>query len=293
MRSLPLACLVLVACGAPAVMPRDVRVEVPKVDPGFIDFVTAEQVIGPGEDKMFCSELLYDGTDSAFTEVESIQGKFGHHVILVSTTQPRGVGTNYDCTEMRDFLPLAIPANGWPAGHGSSLPKGTPIVIQMHYVNTSAQPILVRDVVRLKKVDVSQVTTWVSPYAFNHEAFNVPPRGSGSVTFDCTVTAPYKLLLIGGHMHESGSKFKVEWGPNANTMSTLYEVPMWKAEYRDEPPVDLYVTNQKDVPVGTVFRTTCSWVNEGDKALSYPHEMCATFGLFAGTKAPFICRKSQ
>ena len=30
-------------------------------------------------------------------------------------------------------------------------------------------PILVRDVVRLKKMDPAQVTTWVSPFAFNHE----------------------------------------------------------------------------------------------------------------------------
>ena len=51
------ALAVFSSCGPPAVMPRDVRVAVPTVDPGFLDFVTTEQVIGPGEDKMFCSEL--------------------------------------------------------------------------------------------------------------------------------------------------------------------------------------------------------------------------------------------
>lgn len=283
----------LTNCGPAPVMPRDLRVQVPAVDPGFLDFVTNEQVIGPGEDKMFCSELEYDGADTAFTEVESLQGKFGHHVILVSTTKPRGKGSNYDCTEMTDFLPLAIPANGWPAGHGSSLPKGTPVVVQMHYVNTGTQPILVRDIVRLKRMDPAQVTTWVSPFALNHEGFTVPPHGEQTVTFDCTMTKPYKLLLVGGHMHENGTRFKVEWSPGGAGMSTLYDVPMWKASYRDEPPVNLYLSEMKDVPANTVFRTSCSWLNETDKPLAYPHEMCATFGLFAGTKEPLVCRKAQ
>lgn len=265
----------------------------PTVDPGFIDFASSEQVIGAGEDKMFCTELAYDGDDSAFTEVESLQGKFGHHVILVSTTAPRGPGSSYDCTEMRDFLPLAIPANGWPAGFGSSLARGTPVVLQMHYVNTSNTPLLVRDVVRLKRMPVADVTTWVAPFAFNHEAFSIPAHGTGSATFDCAMPAEYKLLLIGGHMHESGTSFKVEWGPSTTALDKLYEVTAWQAEYRDEPPVDLYLQNQKVIPSGTVMRTTCAWKNDTDQALAYPHEMCAAFGLFAGTKDPFICRKSQ
>lgn len=285
------SCLISFACGPAAVMPRDLRVEIPAIDPGFVQFVTNEHTIQPGEDKMFCSELEYDDADTAFTEVDSRQGKFGHHLILVSTTKPRGKGSVYDCTEMTDFLPLAIPANGWPAGYASSLPKGTPVVVQLHYVNTSTQPILVRDVIRLKKMDVAQVTTWVSPFALNHETFMVPPHGTANVEFDCTIQTPQKLLLIGGHMHEWGTTFKVEWGADATHLTKLYEVPTWKADYRDSPPTDLYFTNQKDVPAGTVMRTSCSWLNDTDKALAYPHEMCATFGLFAGTKTPMVCRK--
>lgn len=295
MRTITLAVtlFLLAACGGAPVplKPRDVRVTVPAADPAQLDFVTVEQVIGAGEDKMFCSEMAYEGENTAFTEVESLQGKFGHHVILVSTTKPMGIGKNYDCTEMTSFLPLAIPANGWPAGYGSELKKGTPIVIQMHYVNTSTEAILVRDVVRLKKMDPATVTTWVAPFALNHEGFSVKPHASGTVTFDCDVTSEQKLLLIGGHMHESGTSFKVEWGPNAGSLTKLYEVTDWKAEYRDSPPVDLYLMNQKVIPKDSVFRTTCNWFNAKDTELKYPHEMCAAFGLFAGTREPFLCRR--
>ena len=197
----------------------------------------------------------------------------------------------YDCTEMTDFLPLAIPANGWPPGHGSQLKKGTPIVVQMHYVNTGTEPILVRDVVRLKRMDPATVTTWVAPFALNHEGFEVKPHAAGTITFDCVVPSEQKLLLIGGHMHENGTSFKVEWGPNVSSLTKLYEVTEWKAEYRDSPPVDLYLTNSKIIAKDTVMRVTCNWFNAKDTVLKYPHEMCATFGLFAGTKDAFLCRK--
>ncbi len=290
--------LIVMACGEPQqppVQPVDVRVAIPEADPNSIDFVTVEQVIGANEDKMFCSELMYEGEDAAFTEVTSLQGKFGHHVILVSTTAPQGVGTNYDCTEMRDFLPLAIPANpkdGWPAAHGSSLRKNTPVVIQMHYVNTSSRPILVRDVIRLKKIDVAQVTTWMAPFALNHETFNVASGHADSVTFDCVMPADFKMLLVGGHMHENGTSFKIELG-SSTSMEKLYEVTQWQALFRDSPPVTLFFSEPKQVTKGSIMRTTCAWNNKTDHALNYPHEMCATFGLFAGTKDSFICRKSQ
>ena len=80
----------------------------------------------------------------------------------------------------------------------------------MHYVNTGTTPILVRDVVRLKKMDPAQVTTWVSPFAFNHEGFNVPPHGEQTVTFDCTMTKPYKLLLVGGGPQEAALRAQAE-----------------------------------------------------------------------------------
>jgi hypothetical protein len=280
------------ACGPAPVAERDVRVPVPAADPLYIDFVTPETVFAPGDQKMFCTELTFDGDDTAFTEVTTLQGKFGHHAILVSTTAPRGAGSTYDCTEMTSFLPLAIPANGWPAGHGSQLKKGTPIVIQSHYLNTGTAPIRTRDVIRLKRMDPATVTTWVAPFAMNHEAFNVPPLGTASVNFDCTFPMQGKLLLVGGHMHEAGTSFKAEWGASATALTTLYEVTTWQADYRDEPPVNLYISNPLPVAAGTVVRTTCAWANDKDTALTYPHEMCATFGLLAGTRDAFVCRKA-
>jgi hypothetical protein len=137
------------------------------------------------------------------------------------------------------------------------------------------------------------VTTWVAPFAMNHEGFSVPPMGKASVTFDCEFPMSGKLLLLGGHMHEWGTSFKIESGASVSTLSKMYEVTTWQAEYRDEPPVNLYLTAPIDIAQGTVMRTTCAWANDMTTELKYPHEMCATFGLLAGSKEAFVCRKSQ
>lgn len=283
------AAVVISGCGAATPAPRDVRVTLPAADSQWIDFVTSEQTIAAGDEKMWCSELVYDGEETAFNYVESLQGKFGHHVVLVSSRAPRGAGSVYDCTDMTDFLPLAIPTDEWATGYGSILKKGTPIVIQMHYVNTGKDPILVRDVVRLRKMAPSAVTTWVAPYTFFTDTFNVPAGGTASKTFDCVLPANQKLMMVGGHMHEWGATFKVETGASTSALTTLYEVPTWQASYRDNPPVDLYLTNHKEMAQGTVFRTTCSWNNDTTDALKSPKEMCVLFGLVAGTQQALSC----
>ncbi|MFZ5470931.1 MAG: hypothetical protein ACOZIN_16005 [Myxococcota bacterium] len=289
--------VVLLACGPgepPPVEVKDVRVSVPAADPAFLDFVTPEAEVPPGEERMICTDVVYEGEDTAFGEFQGLQGKYGHHLVLLATKAPRPNGTTYDCTDIRTmgaFEPFAFPiGDNLPAGHGSFLPKGKAMVIQMHYVNTGAAPLLVRDVIRLRRMRLDEVSTWASIYVNNHAGFVVPPQSTGSaVTFDCVVPADMKLLVLGGHMHEYGAKYKIELGPDVNSLQPLYEVDAWRAEFRDSPPTNLYLQNPMSLSQGTVIRTTCTWDNPTDKELRFPEEMCATFGFVAGWKDPVVC----
>lgn len=288
----PLA--LVVACNQPATADdvRDVRVEVPAADPAFADFVTPEQVIQPGEEKMWCSRIDYHGDDSAYTYVDSIQGKFGHHVILLAARadDPSVEGDVYDCTEMTNFEPFAIPINNIPAGYGSYLPKGKRLIVQMHYVNTGEKPIRVRDVIRLTKKPVGEVTTWAAPYATNNSGFSLPPRAQGQkLSFDCTLPVDAELLALGGHMHENGASFKLEIGPSVDQLTELYSVAAWRAEYRDSPPISLFTSAPKQLAAGTVIRTTCEWNNATDSVLQFPKEMCASFAVLGKLKDGFAC----
>lgn len=297
-RLLLAAALALLACGQPGAMTnvRDVRVPVPEVDAAKIDIVAPEATIEPGSEKMYCSTLQYDGEDIAFTKVETLQGKFGHHAVLLAqkANDNTPAGTTYDCTKMTSFEPYAIPLDAVPAGYGTSLPAGKRLIIQFHYVNSSEQPLLVRDVIRLTKMKVADVQHWTSVYATNEVGFEIPPRAQGvKKTFDCALPQDVELIAFGGHMHEFGSAFKAELGPANGTMTELYSVGMWKADYRDSPPINLYQNAPMHLTAGTVLRTTCEWNNTSDKTLKFPDEMCATFGFVAGVKDPIVCTQGE
>jgi hypothetical protein len=273
---------------------QDVRVAIPPADPAFIDFVSPEEIIQPGAEKLFCTHFRWDGEDIAFSDQDTLQGKYGHHAVLLTSKEPKEPGTTEDCSEAGDMTkydPYSIP-KALPPGYGVSLPKGKQFVLQIHYVNAGRRPIRVRDVVRLKKRPVSEVTTWTAVLATNSiDLVAIPPKSKKRIVFDCTAPVDAEILLVGGHMHEHGTSFELKHGADPASLRTIYQVPDWRAEYRDAPPVDILSGEPLKVKKGDIFRTTCEWNNPTEKEIAFPEEMCASFGYAGGIKEPITCRE--
>jgi hypothetical protein len=274
----------------------DVRVPIPAEDPNYIDLVAPEVVIQSGEDLMFCSYLENTGDAFAIDLMESNQGKYGHHMVLLTTVDPKPVGTTESCTdatEMWKFRSFVLPDTELPPGHGIRVPAGMQYVLQFHYVNTNDKPIRVRDVARLRKIPVESVSTWTATLTTNSIDFEVPPKQESSTSFDCSVPKDVNLLLVGGHMHELGKKITIEVGPTANELENLYLVDPWEPTFRDAPPITMLFDSPRVLKAGSVVRTTCTWDNPNAHDMSFPHEMCAGFGYIAGTEEPFHCDPSS
>jgi hypothetical protein len=294
-----LASIPLIACGSSSAPNEpanvlDVSVAIPKADPAFLDFVSSEGIVPPGEERMFCMHVRYDGPDMAFDLLDSLQGKFGHHVVLLGVKEALPPGTMVDCTkkeEMSKYDAYTIGGSELPAGHGVFLPSGKPMAMQLHYVNTSARPIKIRDVVRLRKKPISEVKTWASIYVMNSLELSVPPHGKSTISVDCTVPADVKLLLVGGHMHEKGTSVSLQYGVDEKGLKPVYTTNDWKPEYRDNPPMTLFFENPMPLAKGALMRTTCSWSNDTDHKIVFPEEMCDSFGYIAGSKEPVVCSK--
>lgn len=269
----------------------DVRVAIPPADPKFIDFVGPEVVIPAGTEKMWCAFMQYTGPDTAFYNQDALQGKYGHHAVLLSAKDPKPVGTLQDCTDMNGltgFEPFSIPEE-LPDGMGTFLPSGKSVIFQFHYVNTSNKAIRVRDVARLARREIADVKTWAAPWVTNTFQLSLAPRGPSSSTFDCKMDRDVDLVLVGGHMHEMGSSFELQVGADEASLQTVYSVDTWKPEFRDIPPVKLMKSAPMHIPAGTILRTTCKWNNPTDETVAFPREMCSTFGIAAGLKDPFVC----
>lgn len=303
MKTATLACIVLaphlVACGGsedatqPSKSEVDVRVQSPAADAiRFLDYETPEVTLPPGEEQMWCYHIQYDGEDLAIKNLDALQGKFGHHIALLQTTDPQPPGTLEDCSaeaQMSKYSAYIVPSVELPEGHGIFFPKGQHIVLQFHYLNTGAKPLRIRDVARLHKRPISEVTTWTSSLALNTLDVEVPAQGSQEVAFDCTLPDDVELMILAGHMHENGSRFEVKHGADATSLESIYLVDPWRPDYRDSPPVTLFMKNPRALPKGSLLRTSCAWKNAGSTPLDFPQEMCTGFGYVAGTKTAFSC----
>jgi hypothetical protein len=129
--------MTLIACGGTDEAPvtsdigadgiRDLRVDIPEADAQHIDFVGGEWVVQPGEERMICTHFTYDGEDTAFSNLETLQGKFGHHAVLLAAKQPLPPGTVEDCTKAEDMArydAFTIGDSELPAGRGIFLEGG-------------------------------------------------------------------------------------------------------------------------------------------------------------------------
>lgn len=283
----------------------DVRVnDVPEPPSPGLQILGPEVVIPAYTDRMFCVPYTYTGEDVGVHEYDAYQGQFGHHIIALQfyadpTAWPDGEAK--DCTDsqgelMSEAEPVIIaPTFGagenlftLPDGMAASLKSGTRLLLQSHYLNTSAADILVRDVVNLGFIPKEEVEVWAAPYALTRIDLDLPPGQSSTVDFDCSFERDYNLLMMFGHMHEWGQAFKAE-SVEGDALETLYEVPTWTADYRDAPPVTEYGDTPLFMAAGSTIRTTCTWFNDTDAALGFPNEMCATSGMLYPSKVPVIC----
>jgi hypothetical protein len=274
----------------------DLRQPIPTADSAFIDFVGGEFVIQPGEEMMGCTHLFYDGPDLAFSQLQTLQSDYGHHAVLLAAKDPLPPGTTEDCTDrasMSKYDAYTIGDQDLPADHGIFLPGGKAMVLQSHYVNANAKPIRVRDIVRMHKMEIAAVKTWASIHITNTLEFAIPSYDKKKLTFDCTVKNDVDLLLVGGHMHEWGSRFEFFYGPNEQELKSLYLADPWKQEYRDSPPMTLFFGKPMPLKAGSILRTVCEWNNDTSEELAFPKEMCTSFGYVAGSKEPVVCSIGQ
>ncbi|MBM4367776.1 MAG: hypothetical protein FJ102_16305 [Deltaproteobacteria bacterium] len=272
-------------------------------------FEGPDTVIEPGDDVMICLFDTYDGDDVGLHDVHTYQASGGHHLQMMGTTTPAvdvPDGTVMDCTgeggdfQMSDLEPVGITNGGHvggeeieismplPEGMAFELEKGQRFVMQSHYINSGTEPIRVRDLAVLTLTPEDEVSTWAAPLIFNRDDFEIPPGGTLSTDFECTTDTDWNFLYVLGHMHEWGTSFSIERRVGEN-LEAFYDIPEWDPVYRDAPIVDYYPDATMAVPAGTTFKTSCSWFNDKDEPLLFPHEMCVGVNIVYPQKATVIC----
>jgi hypothetical protein len=269
----------------------DERVPIPPPNPNYFDIVTPEEIVQPGEEKMFCLYVDNTAGELAVDQMLGYQGIGGHHISLMTSVNSAPAGTVIDCTSPQanaDLRWFILTTAALPNGTAMSVPAGMQLVLQSHYINEQDSPILIRDLARLHIVEPATVTTWAATMVATDVGFTIPP-GPATAVSQCELDADRDLLAVFGHMHQWGTRFEVDSGPTTTSLAPLYTVDTWQPSFKDFPPIQAYYDDPIHLPATTVFRWTCDWANTTNTILQYPTEMCFTFAYLGGAKTPAHC----
>jgi hypothetical protein len=291
-----------IACGSEeaATGPQRDYPTVPEMpsDPNVVRFELTEQTVPAHSDVVLCHYLDVTEEEMYVRAFESFQGKSGHHLIIFKARVPDAPGTVRDCTSPEDmirFTPVISSVQfgleRFPDGMAIRVPRGVQIVLQQHYVNTTPNDLLVKDVAFMTKVPQSEVRELAGFYGLSDIFFELPPGEETVLKFDCTAPRDMNVLLVGPHMHEWGTRFRVTH-TNASGSNDLINLE-WRADYRDAPPTrDFGKESPLVLKAGDKLSTECVFRNTTSKTLKFPEEMCATYGYFFPAVAgedEFIC----
>jgi hypothetical protein len=132
-----LVVVLLAACGTEFVPPEspdaelpigDLRVELPDPDPAFVDYLTPDAVVAPGETRLLCYHVELAVPEIAVDYLAVLQGPQGHHVSVMTTSDPKPPGTLEDCStpeanaKLRWMLLTTRPI---PYGSAMSIPQAS------------------------------------------------------------------------------------------------------------------------------------------------------------------------
>jgi hypothetical protein len=185
----------------------------------------------------------------------------GGAVLFGSTTQVEGV-------EWRTF----------PDGMGFPIGDDSEVVLRMHYLNVTQEPIDVAPKYEWYTIDEAKVTHLLGPLIWRYAAFEIPPNAELTVSTDCTLGAaePMHIVDMMPHMHKLGTSFTAGFiGGELDGQLFLDS-----AGYNPDGLITSFDPAAVIQP-GDGFSFSCTWKNTFDKTIEEgvgDDEMCMMFG---------------
>jgi hypothetical protein len=294
--------LVTAACGDDAVGPADSGMTVdsgaadtsvasdtstPPVDAAGADRVTASTgpftVPSGTEDTICVVRRLPLDADVFATEVRTHIDPGSHHAIVYRLDTGTPSDEPFPCTPFTDILggdglPIVLAQESermvrYPEGTGLRLSAGQLVRLELHYINTTPDPLEVGANVEF---DVTPVTSDVQEigYIFSGTtAINVPARSTGSATQTYSPPPGIRLFGVTTHMHH--------WGTVATV--TLSGEEIHRSNSWSEPPLDTFDPSI-ETSAGDTLQVVCEYENGSDTTVHFGEsandEMCFMIALY-------------
>lgn len=256
--------------------------------PVFSDIVE----IGPGEDKTFCTftDVVLD-EDTVFAESYGAESPYGHHAILQYISTPQDPHTG-DCGQMDGQMLLGGSGGKnvankptLPENFGVSVPKGTQLVINHHWINTSDQTVKGQAMMLARKLPSGGDTVLAGSLPMLGLGWEIPASDKLTYSSECTFAEDVSYVLALGHMHEYGKHVSIDVNRVDGTTDRLIDED-WNADSGTTAGGKIYTLEDPyKIGKGDTVKLTCNWENTTAAPIDFPREMCIFFGYTIGSSA--------
>ncbi len=256
------------------------------------------QAVPPGADVTYCTYLdWYADRDYDIVQSAGYQTKMGHHVVAfgVAANKPPGTApcTDADMENGTTFLgggntesaPLAM-----PDGVALRLTKGTQVLFQHHWINTSSAPVDGATAVDLTLSDGSKPLAQAGMFLSASTNFTLKAQAQGSATSDCTIQESLNLFMVAGHEHQLGTHVTIDHELADGTINQIYDSGPWVPQFEFDPPRQNYTSEAPLVlGPGDHLITHCDWNNTEDQDITFPKEMCFAVTYYFPSTGSILC----
>jgi hypothetical protein len=302
-----LPCLLLAAaCGGtePADNPG---VDAMPVTRGF-QVVSPDITIQPGEEITYCYYFRTPNTeDMVIKRWASEMTPGSHHLIYYTTasdTMPPGTVSSSGCGAFGGGnLPswtyaaqvpsaaVALPTddgNGLPLGQ--DIKAGTPGYFQMHYLNTTDEPIQAHVTLTAEAYDAGTAYTKTAAFITYNSQISIDPGATGDIeTQTCSTPAGAKFWMLSTHAHKQAVRTTIK-----DATTVVFNSDDW-----EHPGAKLWTTPYHTFASGKLTYE-CEYNNTGDNVgstvVSGPsadtNEMCMATGYYFPATKSLICLNS-
>lgn len=256
-----------------------------------VTFRTEAFTLDPGEERYLCyatsteEDLVIDGYHSA-------GAPYLHHVIFSRATAPEPEGTS-ECDILFRYTwePLFLTGAGeseldFPADHGHKIPSGTQLVVQLHLLNASEDPVTESVAITMKR-STSDDPKPIGNYVFGSSDVSLPPARESQLEAVCTIEEPVQLVAMFPHMHLLGTAMTFEVGKSEDTMEMVFARDPYDFDDQHVELIDLALEP------GDMTRVRCSYDNPHDETITFgestKNEMCFLIGFAADREGLSSC----
>jgi hypothetical protein len=170
-----------------------------------------------------------------------------------------------------------------PPGVAHKFQPSEVIILQAHYVNSTAADIAAHVVLTMHTIDPATVQYEAGTILFSNVRINIAAHSKARVTMTCPLGADFNPALLWSHMHKRAVNFvaTTDDAAAAAALGTLYHEADWSEPQPRTYPSDPAVT----LHAGTNITFSCDYQNDTDQTFTYgnsaeKNEMCILHGMY-------------